>query len=270
MKSHPPEAEQKPIRLIVADIDGCVTRGGRVPFDLDMLRRVAGWNIQSEREEAIPALTFCTGRPLPYVQALQQACGSRVPAIAEFGAVIWDPRQQCHAVHPAYTQDDRRRYYEMLADAEETFSDPDLGVLIEAGKLCQLTLYPRPPLRVEELDEVVADFSARWREYYVFDRTPAVINYMPRAVNKGTALLWLSELSGIGLDEMAGIGDAESDWHFLQHCALSATPKNGRPMVKERCDWCLGGGPVECIPELYERVIAWNASLLELEEESAG
>ena len=140
------------IRLIVADIDGCFTAGGRSHLDLEMLRHVAEWNSLSRNDDTVPALVFCTGRPLPYIQALSQAVGAYLPSIAEFGAVLWCPETQVHAIHPAYSQEDRRLYQQILAEAEEEFADLNVGVLIEAGKVCQLTLYPRKPLTVDDLE----------------------------------------------------------------------------------------------------------------------
>lgn len=247
----------RPIRLIVADVDGCVTRGGRQPFDLAMMQRIAERNRASRTDPGVPAMTFCTGRPLPYVQALQQACACHHPAIAEFGAVLWDPVHQHHSIHPAYSEADRRRYQAMLAEAEQQFiANGDGQVLIEAGKVCQLTLYPKPPLTVPELARRAESFSARWSEHFATDQTTAVVNYMPHAVNKGTALDWLSRLTGIDLDEMVGLGDSESDWHFMRLCARSAAPSNAVPALRARVDWRLQHAAVDCIEELYERIRA--------------
>lgn len=190
----------KPIRLIVADIDGCFTAGGRSRLDLNMCKQVQAWNERSKDEYDIPALVFCTGRPLPYIQAMKQAAGCYLPSIAEFGAVVWCPVRQSHYIHPMYSEDERRRYEDLLKEAEKEFGIENSEILIEAGKLCQLTLYPRHPAKVEDMRERVETFHERWRDYYVLDRTPAVMNFMPQSINKGTALEWLAEFAGIGLD----------------------------------------------------------------------
>lgn len=252
----------QPIRLIAADIDGCFTAGGRSHVDLEMAARVAEWNRLSVTEATVPALVFCTGRPLPYIQALSQVIAAQWPSISEFGAVLWCPRKQTHAIHPDYSDEDRARYSALVAHAEEYFDGGGRPVLIEAGKVCQLTLYPRHPATVREVVDEAEEFVARWREHFVIEQTPAVLNFMPRAVNKGTALEWLSRHTEIPLSEMAGIGDSDNDWDFLQHCGISSAPRNAQEGVRERSTWKLDSGPGECIVELYERVIAYNETAL--------
>lgn len=246
------------IKLIVADIDGCFTGGGRTDVNLAMLAKVAEYNHRSHTEPYIPHLVFNTGRPLPYIQALQQTIASRLPSIAEFGAVLWCPETQTHAIHPKYTAEDRRRYEELILQAEEEFAHEHSGVLIEAGKVCQLTLYPRQNVSMEDVLEETNPFMQRFAEHFTVDVTTHVLNFLPNGVNKGTALEWLSTYTGIAEHEMAGIGDSDCDWRFLERCAISATPPNGRPMLQERCTWRLKSEPGECILELYDRVIEGN------------
>ncbi|MDK2970833.1 MAG: hypothetical protein PWP23_588 [Candidatus Sumerlaeota bacterium] len=254
----------KPIRLIVADVDGCITRGSYQPFDLEVLALIGENNRRSLSDPLVPALTFCTGRPLAYVQALQQACHCHHPAIAEFGAVMWDAETHTHAIHPAYTSEDRRLYEAILADAEQAFGTAgEKQVLIEAGKLCQLTLYPRPPMTAAILAEHAREFSERWSKYFATDVTTAVINYLPRAVNKGTAIEWLAGVVGLGLDEMAGLGDSASDWLFMEKCAVSAAPSNAVAPLLQKADWNLVGGAAECVAELYDRLLAYNRAALD-------
>lgn len=246
------------IQLVVADIDGCFSGGGRRPLNLDVCRRVAEWNALSATDPTVPHFVFNTGRPVAYVQAMAQAVASRLPSIAEFGAVLWHPVNYHHDVHPDYTDEDRRRYEELLEDAEREFGALDSGVMVEVGKLCQLTLYPRLPATIAEVAERAAPFAQRWKDHYVVDRTPAVLNFLPPSVNKGTALDWLAQVTGIPTDRMAGIGDSECDLRFLRRCALSGAPRNAAQIVREQVTWALGGGPEECILEFVERVIAWN------------
>lgn len=246
------------IKLIVADIDGCFTGGGQADLNLAMLAKVAEYNHRSQTEPHIPHLVFNTGRPLPYIQALQQAVGSRLPSIAEFGAVFWCPKTQTHAIHPAYTAEHRRKYEEIVLQAEEEFTHENSGVLIEAGKVCQLTLYPKINVSMEDVIAETNPFVKRYAEHFTVDVTTHVLNFLPNGVNKGTAMSWLSETTGIELIEMAGIGDSDCDWRFLERCAVSATPPNGRPMLQERCTWRLQKGPGECMLELYDRVIEGN------------
>ncbi|MBI5154939.1 HAD hydrolase family protein [Candidatus Poribacteria bacterium] len=252
------ENSTKPIRLIVADIDGCFTQGGRFSIDLELCARVRAWNEASSSDPAVPALVFCTGRPLPYVLCMHQLTGSRLPSLAECGAVLWCPVTRRHHLHPSYTLEDQRHYAELRLHAEAELLGRDDRVVVEAGKFSQLTVYPLPPLTMPELVERVREFAARWHEHFTVDYTHAVINFLPHGINKGTGLEWLAGFCGVPADQMAGIGDSESDWDFMGRCRLSAAPVNGRPELREKVDWALESGPGACIAEVYERVIEWN------------
>lgn len=246
------------IDLIVADIDGCVTGGGRAPLDLDLMRQIVEWNEASKTDDKVPAIVFNTGRPLPYIVALKQAAGCYLPSIAEFGALIWCPENQLHYLHPEYSPGDRQQYNQLLAEAEEMFENPEDGILIEAGKLCQLTLYPKPPITVADLWDRIETLRDRWGNTFTIDRTQAVINFMPRNVNKGTALDWLADRTGIPTSRMAGIGDSDSDWLFMERCGINASPKNASEFVRDQSQWKLDSGPAECIYEFVKKVIRGN------------
>lgn len=247
-----------PIRHVIADVDGCFTAGGRDRINLDICRKVREWNDASRDDPTIPSFSFCTGRPLPYVHALTQFIGCHVPSLAEFGAVLWDPEHQRHHIHPAFDAECRRRYYQLLEAAEVELLDTNPDILLEGGKFCQVTLHPRMPRTMEDIREWTRDFANRWIGHYEVDYTHSVMSFLPRGIHKGTGLRWMSELCGIGLHEMAGIGDANSDWEFLSLCGIAATPNNGQPFIRERAHWILNSGPGECIEELYLRVIDYN------------
>jgi len=255
-------ATLRPIRHIIADVDGCFTAGGRDRIDLDICNKVRAWNDASRNDPAIPSFSFCTGRPLPYVHALTQFIGCHVPSLAEFGAVLWDPEHQQHRIHPLFTAERRRLYYELLEAAENELLAHNGDILLEGGKFCQVTLYPRLPRTMDDIRESTRAFVDRWLEHYIVDYTHSVMSFLPQGIDKGTGLKWMSELCGISTEEMAGIGDADSDWEFLSLCGIAATPANGQPSILERAHWTLESGPRECIAELYERVIAHNKSVL--------
>lgn len=249
---------QNPIDLIVADIDGCFTAGGKSFYNLDVCAKVRAWNEAAEWDASVPRIVFCTARPLPYVQCIHQVTGSKLPSVAECGALMWDPRTLRTHVNPAYTEADRRRFQELTAQAQETLVSHARGIIREEGKVCQLTLYPRRPMTIEELARRSVEFAKPWKKTIRVDATHSVVNFLPKCIDKGVGLKWLASFLGIPLSHVAGLGDADSDWDFLQYCGVSASPMNGRDLVRSRVDWRLESGPAECIVEFFERVIAHN------------
>ena len=69
------------IRLVVIDVDGCLTGGEGQPLDFRGLARVAQTNLRSRTDPYTPAVTLCTGRPAPYVEVMHQAVAGHVPAL---------------------------------------------------------------------------------------------------------------------------------------------------------------------------------------------
>ncbi|MEQ8821296.1 MAG: HAD hydrolase family protein [Sumerlaeia bacterium] len=254
----------QPIELIVADIDGCLTGGGRSLVDLDMARRLRQWQLQAaEGDPAIPRLVFNTGRPLAYVLALVQTFDVRLPSLAECGLVMWIPEERRSALHPDYDERRRGLFRDLMADAEEEFmAGADSIVHFEAGKFSQLTLLAKDPHRSRDVAEAARDFLARWEEHFAAELTPAVLNLLPRGLHKGSGLDWLADVTGIAPERMAGIGDNLGDLEFMEKCGFSACPNNAREGVIARCDWVLDSGPAACMVELYERAIAHNRAVL--------
>lgn len=250
-----------PIRLIVADVDGCVSAGSRYPLDLELCQKAREFNERSKTDPLVPALSFCTARPLPYVECLHQAMGSHMPSLAECGVVMWRPDMRRHVLHPEYTAAHLRHFEELRNQARKEFPENDTGICIEEGKFCQLTLYPRPPMTMEEMLGPVQQFARRHHETFSVEYTHHVVNFLPPGIDKGSGLLWLCEQTGLSPGRILGVGDAAADWEFMQHCALTAAPKNAVPLIRERATWNLDTGPARCILDAYERVLQHNSSL---------
>ncbi|HEY3522554.1 MAG TPA: hypothetical protein VGK63_02530, partial [Candidatus Limnocylindrales bacterium] len=74
------------IRLVLADVDGCLTAGEGRPIDLGVLASIAATNASSRDDDAVPAVALCTGRPAPYVEVLVQEIAAYRPSLFENGA----------------------------------------------------------------------------------------------------------------------------------------------------------------------------------------
>jgi len=57
-------------RLVVADVDGVLSHGEAAPLDFAVLQRLAEINDCARQDPVYPAVTLCTGRPVPYVEVL--------------------------------------------------------------------------------------------------------------------------------------------------------------------------------------------------------
>jgi hydroxymethylpyrimidine pyrophosphatase-like HAD family hydrolase len=93
------------IRLVVVDVDGLLSHGEAAPLDFAVLQRFAEFNDRARQNPAYPAVTLCTGRPVPYVEVLMQAIHGRYPAVYENGVGLYIPKPYGFKWHSAITRD---------------------------------------------------------------------------------------------------------------------------------------------------------------------
>lgn len=222
----------KPIRLVVADIDGCLMPGLGEPFDLEIFHALQEVNCQAEVDSHIPAITFCSGRPQPYVEAIIQLCATSYPVVCESGGVFYSLKDRCLEIHPNFDRAMQEALGAITSLARDQLVER-LPVVIEPGKITQLTLIPVAPLTVEEILPTAQQMLTASNGLYSFDYTTICINFSPRTIHKGVGLKWLAEKTGIPCDEMAGIGDASSDRAFLELVQVAGAVNNAAEPLKQ-------------------------------------
>ena len=217
------------IRVALVDVDGCLTDGEGSALDLKLLADVAEVNRRSRVDPQTPAVTLCTGRPAPYVEVLHQAIGGWLPAIFENGCGLFVPRPYGFHKHPSLTREreDAFRAASSLL-RERLVSSGD--AYFQPGKEFSATLYPLT-MSVHELFLRARDLAG---DAVYLDEAVTCINLMPVGMDKGVGAAWLAQETGIGLDEMAGIGDSDADLVFLERVGLAAAPANATRNVRRR------------------------------------
>ena len=72
-------------KLFISDIDGCISQ----PYQAMRAEGVAALTVLAQQGGALgssavyPALSLCSGRPMPYVECLTQALGLQMPVLFE-------------------------------------------------------------------------------------------------------------------------------------------------------------------------------------------
>src|SRR5690625_6722787 len=78
------------IKLFGTDLYGCISYPYRTP-NWEAIQEIRDLNIASRSNPEIPPLTFCTGRPHPYAEAVAQWLDVRLPFVFESaGLYHWD------------------------------------------------------------------------------------------------------------------------------------------------------------------------------------
>ncbi|MBI4670665.1 MAG: HAD family phosphatase [Chloroflexi bacterium] len=220
------------LRVVLIDVDGCLTPGEAKPWDFDVLRFVAELNQRAHSGAAPFAVTLCTGRQQPYVEAMMQAIDGYLPALYENGAGLYFPQPYRFLEHPAFTLALRAQRAEIKSILQRELVERELAIL-QPGKEINLTLYPaRTALTLDEiaarargaLGSALGDFSLY--------ASVSSVEILPPGIDKGAGAEWLAREIDIPLSEFGGIGDAPADLTFLKRVAHSAAPANATPDVK--------------------------------------
>lgn len=86
----------------------------------------------------------------------------------------------------------------------------------------------------EELDEKIKEIPEVYHERYTIMKSRYnLLEVLPKTVDKGKGLIQLSELLGIGLDEMMAIGDQENDLAMIQTAGTGVAMANATQIVKD-------------------------------------
>ncbi len=251
------------IKLFVSDIDGCLSEPFR-PFDRARFQEIAAYAGAAgtvDSDGVLPAFTVCSGRALPYVEAMTQALGVRAPALGEAGGGLYDPSTARVTWNPAFT------------DALETAIEhvrhwmireclPGSSLMYDHGKRTQAGLMGPNLDEVAAYVPVVERYVARHFPDLCVFHTPISVDVMAAAITKKQGLCWLAERLGCPVDHMAFIGDANGDLGALEAVGYSFAPANATAEVKARVQVVTDGRGIDGVLEAYRWCLARNEALL--------
>lgn len=220
------------LQVVVIDIDGCLTPGEGQPWDFDVLRFVAGLNQRARAGTAPFAITLCTGRQQPYVEAMMQAIDGYLPAIYENGGGLYFPDPYRFVSHPHITREMLEQLAEFRRVLTRELVEPGLAQL-QPGKDLSLTLFPGRAQR--SLAEIAGDARSILGdalEGFSLYASVSSVEILPPGIDKGAGVEWLSQELHVSLAHFGGIGDAPADLLYLKRMALSAAPANAAAAVQ--------------------------------------
>jgi hydroxymethylpyrimidine pyrophosphatase-like HAD family hydrolase len=207
--------------LVCCDNEGCIVDAKGRAFDLPALHELA------DAISRFPGtFTVCTGRSVPYIEAIVQALGltdSDVPCVCEGGAAFYLPN---------------RDRYEVLAGAVDAAAVrallPAGSYREELGKVACYTAYPEPGWTVDQLYDFVRAGALDGVEVNV---STASIDVTPKGVDKMSGVVHLLARLNTGWSSVLAIGDSWNDLPMIRAAGLSACPSNAVREVQEAVDY---------------------------------
>ena len=227
------------IRIILSDIDGCISPEESVAWDLQGFAEFARLSRDASAGIThLPPLTLCTGRPQPYVEALMKILDIRLPVICENGAVIYDLPENRAQYAPNVTPAKITGLRHLRQFIEEAILPAFPGSVLQFGKEAQLSVFSKDPSIFPAMRRPVDDFIfAHSDVQVVISASHFYLNISLAGVDKGSAIRKVLGDLKIGHDEAAGIGDTEGDLPLRDNVAFFACPANATADVKKVADY---------------------------------
>jgi hydroxymethylpyrimidine pyrophosphatase-like HAD family hydrolase len=256
---------KKPIKAIILDIDGCLNSSAiGEAFDLQSLMEIQRLNKASVDNPAIPYLIINTGRALNYAEAFAQILDVKHYFCFEMGIAIAKIHGSSIEIHldPHITENVLTSYRKLQNDFLKTY--PKYQNNLQPGKQYMFTfLFEVDEPEIEICKQKMQNFIDQHSYELVVDTGHNFINIIYPHIDKGTGhKLLLSYEENLDNSEIAGIGDSNGDWNFLQHCVIKGTPSNGSKLLKEKCDIVASSTDVRGTLEIIYTIIGLNTEYL--------
>ena len=220
------------LRALATDYDGTIAHNGTVTeTTLEALQRLKAAGFR---------LILVTGRELNELIATFPEITAFDLAVVENGAVLFDPASGETTV---------------LAEAPPSKFVARLherGLPLQVGKVIVATWEPHQ----NEVLQAIKDFGLELQ--VIFNKGAVMI--LPSGVNKATGMQAALKHFGLVPAEVVGVGDAENDHAFLEHCGLSVAVSNALPAIKERVAFVTQRDHGDGVAELIDRLLAARAS----------
>lgn len=246
------------IRLFLADIDGCLAEPYQ-PFDLEGFAALAAWARRAEEDPHVPRLGLCSGRAYAYVEATAQVLGLRGPALFESGAGVLELPEARVSWSPLLTPE-LEAQLAAVGDWLRREVVPVTGLMLDWTKRAQVGVVGLDRAAVVRATEAARAHIGEHYPDLMAAHTPVSVDILPRALSKKAGIEAFARTAGLGLEEIAYIGDTEGDITALEAVGLGFAPQNAQPAVKAAADLVTAGAVLEGTLEAFRRCVERNRS----------
>ncbi len=254
------------IKLFVLDVDGCVSMPFQMP-DWEAVTVIRKLQSRSFDDPAVPSITICSGRPMSYIEAVAQWLGVKHPYVFESGGGIYDANENQIHWSPEFTREILEQQQEFKEWVINEIVRKNPGTILEFTKKTDVGVIHKNEDVIIRMYNSMKEEAERNYRFLELHRTEISVNAILKTSNKGFGLEQLSTITGIGLDEMAYIGDSSGDIPALKKAEIGFVPANG---TKEAHQYgiSLKSEATEAVLEAYEKLIEHNLHLMHTNQKS--
>lgn len=244
------------IKLFIADLDGCIAHPFISP-DWKAITRIKELNNLSLKDEAIPSLTICSGRPLPFVEAVSQWLDVRFPMVFESGGGIYDLKENKLTWNPHFDKEARASVVELKSWMEENLIKKYEGTIAEFTKFTDAGLINPDTKKIVLMHKEIVNYVHKYYPRFEVHDTDVSVNVILKKTNKAEGIKLLCDMLKLNLDEVAYIGDSSGDVEALKIVGRSYAPINAGSYVKETAGLVTDEATLGVL-EAYEDIIEVN------------
>lgn len=244
---------------IVCDIDGCLSPEQPRPAATALLARVSEHNRRAREVGDTPALTLCTGRPLPFAEAMARVVGAfSLPIVCEGGVWLLTMDPYRWEMDPRIDQGHR----DLIREVERWTTGQFEGAFLEAGKSGAVTIFHERG--ADYLKSVI--LPAVWTRIHDegwplrASMTWTCINVELEFISKSSGIERLLNATGLRPERLAGIGDTMSDMAIRERVAWFACPANADPELKQHADCVSEREEAEGVLDILDRLSELSAT----------
>lgn len=222
----------KDIKLIVSDIDECITPFYLSPVDWQATGKLQELCQSMCQNDDLPFIIFSSGRQVPYAEMVVQNLGafSDYPSFLEAGAIIYYPKTRKTIFNPEISEETLNAFVKI---------DPLVRHLIkkgankEAGKELCISLNPPFQQSIEDFYQEVLKEIGSFGEWLSMFHSKTAVDITPRGIDKGSAIRVLEQMTPFNREQMLSIGDTAGDLPMMRLTRFVACPDNAVSSVKE-------------------------------------
>lgn len=258
------------IKLFISDIDGCISEPYQA-MHLPALNKLAALAMEGgvmggtgEAEPIVPALSLCSGRPMPYVECVAQVLGIQMPVLFESGGGIFDPVNARVHWSPHLTTEVQQQVREVTQWLQHDCV-PGTSMVVDYAKRAHAgVIGPDPTEIIAAIPKVKQFVEDTGLDFDVLP-THLSVDIIPAGITKETGMKWLASELSLDLDEMAYIGDSLGDLKALQLVGHSFAPENAKDVVREGVE-CVTSAGIHGVLDAIKICMDRNQQTIEIEE----
>ncbi len=246
------------IKLFVTDLDGCVTDPFITP-DWKAYTKLRELNLESHKDDTIPPLTICTGRPMPYAEAQAQILGVRLPFIFESGGGMYDVVNNRITWTPHLDEEAKKQVSEIKEWSRNNIINKYKSAIPEFAKFTDIGIIHQDTPTINEMAAKCEEYILTNYSRFEVHKTEVSVNIILKKANKGEGMKMIANHFNLKLEELAYIGDSSGDVPALKIIGMPFAPSNAAEVAKEVGE-VTELESTKGVVEAYQKIIERNRS----------